>query len=117
VRAEIEVEHTQGPILMISGESDGVWESASMADSAVNRLQHEHFAFEVVHLKYPHAGHVAGRPDISPAYSGPGMNPVSGQPTNMGGTPQGNAESTLDAIPKVLDFLKKSLSAPATNRR
>jgi hypothetical protein len=29
----------------------------------------------------------------------------------MGGTPKGNAESSLDAIPKVIDFLQQSLSA------
>jgi hypothetical protein len=29
----------------------------------------------------------------------------------MGGTPKGNAESTLDAIPKVLAFLQQSLPA------
>jgi len=28
---------------------------------------------------------------------------------DYGGTPEGNAESTLDAIPKVLGFLKDAL--------
>ncbi len=112
--AEIEVEHTKGPILMISGESDGVWESSSMADSAANRLKHEHFAFDVVNLKYPHAGHGAGRPEIVPAWLGAMHNQISGMESNPGGTPKGNAESSLDAIPKVLDFLHKSLSAPVT---
>jgi len=109
VRAEIEVERTQGPILMISGESDGVWESTSMADSVVSRLKNHKFAFDVEHLKYPHAGHGAGRPEIAPEWLGETRNPVSGRENNPGGTPKGNAESSLDAIPKVLDFLQRSL--------
>jgi hypothetical protein len=31
---------------------------------------------------------------------------------NFGGTPEGNADSSLDAIPKVLDFLRRSLPEP-----
>jgi hypothetical protein len=36
-------------------------------------------------------------------------NPTSGSDVEMGSTPQGNAESSLDAAPKVLDFLAKVL--------
>jgi len=107
--AAIAVENTQGPLLLISGEADGVWTSSSMADSVVNRLEHHHFAYSAVHLKYPHAGHGAGRPEIVPAWLGPGTHPISGREVNPGGSPKGNAESSLDAIPKVLEFLRKNL--------
>jgi dienelactone hydrolase len=105
----IAVENTQGPLLLISGEADGVWPSSSMADSVVNRLQHHNFAYSVEHLKYPHAGHGAGRPEIVPAWVGTTKAPISGQEHNLGGSPKGNAESSLDAIPKVLEFLRKNL--------
>jgi len=36
-------------------------------------------------------------------------NPTSGREMDQGGTPSGNAESTLDAIPKVIAFLQESL--------
>ncbi|MGB7758602.1 MAG: acyl-CoA thioesterase/bile acid-CoA:amino acid N-acyltransferase family protein [Bryobacteraceae bacterium] len=107
--AAIAVENTQGPVLLISGEADGVWPSSSMADSVVDRLQRHHFAYSVEHLKYPHAGHGAGRPEIVPAWVGTSKQPVSGQERNPGGSPKGNAESSLDAIPKVLEFLQKNL--------
>ena len=107
--AVIAVEHTQGPLLLISGEADGVWPSSSMADSVVSRLHRHSFAFSVEHLRYPHAGHAAGRPVIVPAWLGTGKQPISGAEMNPGGTPRGNAESSLDAIPKVLDFLQKNL--------
>ena len=37
-------------------------------------------------------------------------NPTSGREVELGGTPKGNAESSLDAIPKVIDFLQQSLA-------
>ena len=109
MNAAIAVEHTHGPILMIGGEDDGVWPSAAMVDRAAERLREAHFAFPVVVLKYPHAGHRAGVPEIMPTWSHDVTHPVSGTPTDFGGTPEGNALSSLDAIPKVLDFLRTSL--------
>jgi dienelactone hydrolase len=110
MRAEIEVERTAGPILLISGEDDRIWESSSMANSIVARLKRAHFQYNVEHLKYPHAGHGAGRPEIDPAWLGWTRNPTSGREVQMGGTPKGNAESSLDAIPKVIGFLRESLA-------
>ena len=110
MRAVIEVQLTEGPILLITGDSDRVWPSSSMADSIVARLKQFHFAHSVEHLKYPHAGHAAGRPEIVPAWQGLTTNPTSGREVEMGGTPKGNAESSLDAIGKVIDFLQQSLA-------
>jgi len=61
-------------------------------------------------LNYAHAGHSAGRPEIVPSWQGWARNPTSGRDSGMGGTPAGNAESSLDAPPKVLEFLAKSLA-------
>ena len=113
-RASIHVEKTNGPILLISGESDGVWESASMADAIVDRLKHTHFAFRYENLKYAHAGHRAGRPEIVPTWHGQMRHPVSGMPMELGGNARGDAESSVDAIPKVLEFLRQSLQEPAS---
>jgi dienelactone hydrolase len=109
--AQIHVELTNGPILMISGGDDGVWQSRSMADAAMHRLQVAHFHYRFEHLTYPHAGHRAGAPWIMPTWSGGSRQPISGEAQNLGGTPEGNALSTLDADPKVLAFLQQSLSA------
>jgi dienelactone hydrolase len=111
MQALIKVELTEGPILLISGTEDRIWNSSSMADSVVARLKQFRFAYNVEQLKYPHAGHGAGRPEIVPAWQGQTRNPTSGRDVEMGGTPKGNAESSLDAIPKVIDFLRQSLSA------
>jgi dienelactone hydrolase len=109
--AAIAVELTNGPILMISGGDDGIWSSRSMANAAMHRLQIAHFRYQFIHLSYPHAGHRAGTPWITPTWSGGARQPISGEAQNLGGTPEGNALSTLDADPKVLGFLQQSLSA------
>jgi hypothetical protein len=84
--AQIAVEWTHGPILLISGEDDGVWESSAMANAVVGQLKSAHFSFPVEHLKYPRAGHRAGRPEIVPALGDKAIQPVSGREMNMGGT-------------------------------
>jgi dienelactone hydrolase len=111
MRAEIEVERVQGPLLLISGGADRVWDSKSMADSIVARLKRHNFTYNIEHLNYAHAGHAAGRPEIVPAWQGAVRNPTSGNDVEMGGTPKGNAESSLDASPKVIEFLRQSLTA------
>jgi hypothetical protein len=111
--AAIGVERTHGPILMIGGDSDAVWPSAEMVRSAASRLRGAHFAYPVVTLIYDHAGHRAGVPEIMPAWNKDSRpQAMFGTATDYGGTPEGNALSTLDAIPKVLKFLSDALNAP-----
>lgn len=112
--ATIRVELTHGPILMISGGDDDVWQSHEMADAAMHRLQLAHFRYPFQHLSYPHAGHRAGEPWIIPTWSSGPKHTLSGESLYLGGTPEGNALSTLDADPKVLAFLQESLSNGTT---
>jgi len=109
MNAAIAVEHTRGPIMLISGEDDGVWPSEMMVSEVVNRLKQSHFPYSVEHLKYAHGGHRAGRPEIVPVWHGRVVNPTSGREQNLGGSVEGDAQSSLDAIPKVLEFLHQSL--------
>jgi dienelactone hydrolase len=110
MEAAIAVEHTHGPILLIAGADDGVWDSSEMTEAVEQRLKQAHFPYACERLRYAHAGHRAGRPEIVPTWHGLIRNPTSGTEENLGGSPQGDAESSLDAIPKVLEFLRKSLS-------
>jgi dienelactone hydrolase len=108
--ATIEVENTKGPILMISGESDHIWNSWQMADEAVGRLKGHHFRYSYENLKYPHAGHFAGRAEFIPTWHSEVRNPTSGRENDPGGSPEGDARSTIDSMPKVLEFLRMHLS-------
>ena len=110
VRAEIAVEHTQGPILITSGTDDHVWPSAEMADDIAARLQRQHFAYGFENLKYSHAGHLAGRAEIVPAWHSRTRNPATGQESDWGGSPKADAESSIDAGPKVIRFLGENLN-------
>jgi dienelactone hydrolase len=107
--AAIAVEKTHGPILMISGEDDHLWPSWEMADAVVSRLKHERFPYLYENLKYRHAGHFAGHPEIVPAWHGQVRNPTSGRLSDVGGSAAGDAESSIDSMPKVLQFLKNAL--------
>jgi len=109
-RAQIAVEATNGPILMIGAEDDGIWPSAEMVRAVAQRLHSNHFSHQVVTLIYPHAGHRAGLPEIEPTWTNGVTQRISGRSTDFGGSPEGNAESSLDATPKVLDFLATSLA-------
>jgi hypothetical protein len=80
-----------------------------MVSAAVRRLERSKFAFPVEHYSYAHAGHRAGQAAIIPTWSSGAKQPVSGEPTQFGGTPEGNALSGEYAGPKVLEFLRKSL--------
>ena len=114
MNAAIAVEQTHGSLLLIAGVDDGVWPSSAMVAAITSRLKQAHFAYPVEVLKYPHAGHRAGRPEIVPAWHGSMRHPVSGRLVDMGGTAKGDAQSSLDAIPKVLTFLHQALdSSPA----
>lgn len=50
-------------------------------------------------------------PEIIPAWQSNVTHPLTGGSENFGGTPEGNAASSLDADPKVLEFLRRSLGA------
>jgi len=108
MRAAIQVERTHGPILMISGQDDHLWRSWEMADHVVARLKSAHFPYSFENLKYAHAGHSAGRPGIQPAWHGAVRNPTSGRENDLGGSANGDAESSMDSMPKVIEFLKRA---------
>ncbi|MGH9863944.1 MAG: acyl-CoA thioester hydrolase/BAAT C-terminal domain-containing protein, partial [Candidatus Acidiferrales bacterium] len=63
-RAQIPAEHTRGPILLISGGDDHVWQAARMAEMICERLRARNFAHSVEHLHYPKAGHELRYPFI-----------------------------------------------------
>ena len=112
-QATIPIEQTHGPILMVSGGEDGVWSSSEMTGDAMNRLKLAHFAFPYERLDYPHAGHRVGSPEIIPVWTGGLTQWQTGESQNPGGSVEGNAESGLDAGPKVLKFLEEALPATA----
>lgn len=107
--AEIPVERTRCPVLLVSGEADDEWPSTELAAVAVDRLAANHFAYPVAHLHYPNAGHLIGPPHrpttVNRSYSYYSMT-IQG----YGGTGPGNAAANADSWPKVLTFLDEHLN-------
>jgi pimeloyl-ACP methyl ester carboxylesterase len=98
-RAEIPVEHIQGPVLLLSGSDDQIWPSSLMATQIMERLQRNHHPYKDEHLAYAGAGHW-----IPSAYV-----PTQGSRKEMnlaiGGTPEAIAKAQADSWPKILFFL------------
>jgi dienelactone hydrolase len=101
--AIIPVETINGPVLLVSGGSDGLWPSNAMSQQVTARLKAHHFRFRVVHLNYPDAGHGAFGAPIA------ADNPRAQVLTRFGGTLEGNLAARADSWPKALAFLRKAL--------
>ena len=103
--AEIPVERIAGPVLMISGQADTLWPSADMAARIERRLHEHDFAYPVVNIAYPEAGHAVFGPPIRDP-NAPGLQAALG----VGGTIPALVAARADGWPRVLTFLREALS-------
>lgn len=95
--ARIPVEAYRGPLLLVAGDRDRLWNSGRMARNiaAARRTA----GLETEALIYPDAGHDLGGGSAEPREDPRG-----------GGTPAANAAARADAWPKVVAFLARTLS-------
>lgn len=103
--AEIPVERIAGPVLMISGQADTLWPSADMAAKIERRLEAHGFAFPVVNIAYPEAGHAVFGPPIRDP-NAPALQAI----LSVGGTIPALVAARADGWPRVLAFLREALS-------
>lgn len=100
--ARIPVERYKGPLLLVAGQEDQVWNSAMMAHNIAERRAVA--KLETVSLIYTDAGHYL---------SGNGLSPTTQYnvgPNKSGGTPEANARAQADAWEKTIQFLERTLS-------
>jgi dienelactone hydrolase len=100
--ARIPVERFAGPVLLIGGHADQVWDSGAMAEriAAARRAA----GLETVALVYRDAGH---------AIAGTGWSPTTqsnASPMKMGGTPAADARAQAEAFQQTLAFLRRTLT-------
>jgi dienelactone hydrolase len=103
--ARIPVERYRGPLMVIAGQEDQVWNSAMMAHNIAERRAEA--KLETVSLIYTDAGH---------PLSGNGWSPTGEYdlgPSKVGGTPAGNAAAQGDAWVKTIAFLRRTLGVTA----
>jgi dienelactone hydrolase len=108
--AEIPVERTNGPILIVCGEADDMWPAIELTDVVLRRTTEAGFAHPVHRLAYPDAGHLITLPYLPVRTSG--NHPLGGC-FAYGGTGAGTAAARAAAWPEMLAFLNTSLGAPA----
>ncbi|MGB7025264.1 MAG: acyl-CoA thioester hydrolase/BAAT C-terminal domain-containing protein [Candidatus Acidiferrales bacterium] len=107
-RAQIPVERTRGPVLLISGGDDHVWPASQMAERICARLRAQNFAHSAEHLRYPKAGHELRYPFL-PTTARTTRPAGLKFPISFGGTAEADAEAQKDAWRRALAFLHDSL--------
>ncbi len=110
--AEIAVEHTRGPILLVSGDDDALWPSHELSEIAVERCREHSFEHRITHLHYPDAGHLIG-PPYWPTTATDTVHPITGERLTFGGTAAGNAHAGVDSWREVLAFLEEAFGLAA----
>ncbi|MFY7867293.1 acyl-CoA thioester hydrolase/BAAT C-terminal domain-containing protein [Roseateles sp.] len=99
--ARIPVENYKGPVMLVGGSDDQVWDSGGMARNI--EASRAKLGLPTLSLVYEGAGH---------AISGHGYNPTTQSnkgPMKMGGTPAADAHAQGDSHLKLLEFLRESL--------
>lgn len=106
--AGIAVEDIDGPVLLLSGGDDGVWDSAGLSALAMERLEAAGNPHGAEHVSYPDAGHfILGLPH-QPTSHLDGFPFFPGVVLAGGGTPEANAEATADAWPRAVATLHQA---------
>ena len=92
--AEIPVELAVA-MLLVSGGADAMWPSTPMAEMVERRAEHFRSRQPVVHLRYPHAGHVGSGPPGTPLVT-TARHALTGGFYDFGGTRAANANARAD---------------------
>jgi dienelactone hydrolase len=111
--AGIPIEHTDVPILLISGDRDRMWPSSTMAEQLVARLASAGKSDQISHLRFRDAGHSfmpwrpgIGSERIARMVDGVRLTGIGGF-IDLGGRPKANRAALHQAWPQVLSFLRR----------
>ncbi|WP_418060718.1 acyl-CoA thioester hydrolase/BAAT C-terminal domain-containing protein [Pimelobacter simplex] len=107
-RATIPIERFAGPVLLLCGGADLMWDSAELSDVLLRRRLAAGTAAVTRRLVFPDAGHNLGLP-FTPVVTR-SVHPVNAVAYAYGGTRPGTARARADAWTSLIDFLKTSLS-------
>jgi dienelactone hydrolase len=109
--ATIPVERIRGPILLLSGTDDRMWQSSRLAEIAIERLDAHHHPYTYTHVSYPGCGHFVGLPHFPAVTSA--EHPRVRRAVLLGGTRQANARASVEGWSRLLAFLGEHLGSPA----
>jgi dienelactone hydrolase/uncharacterized protein (DUF2141 family) len=108
--SEIPVDRINGPVLLLSGEQDGIWPAGLMAQRIVARLKAHNFSYGYTHIDYAGAGHLVFLGDPADLSDLSRYRVLSGA---MGGTDADNLAARRDSWSRSLAFFDQALRKPA----
>jgi dienelactone hydrolase len=103
----IPVERSSGPVFVVGGDADALWQSGLSVQLIAERM-HRHRRHDVTALAYPDAGHAIGTVVPLQLHLSPdlyGVVPSRYGMLYLGGTPAADEQAREDAWPKLLRFL------------
>ncbi len=102
----IPVERIQSPILMITGDADGLWAADIASQRILERLKAKNFAYPAEHINYAGASHVVSMPMLVKSLADR-MRSQSYGFLSMGGHPRANAHAQTAAFRKTIMYIKR----------
>ena len=89
-----------------------MWPSQRLAEMVMRRLRDHGHERQAQHVSYPKAGHFAGSLPFLPMREVVARHPRIEIPAefNYGGTRDANGRASSDAWPRIVEFLRASLS-------
>jgi dienelactone hydrolase len=105
--AEIPVERTNGPILLLAGADDALWDGTALSQVVLRRTKEAGFVHDVELVSYPEAGHALTTP-FTPVLTQL-VHPVIPVQLAFGGTRAGTARARVAAWQRALSFFGAAL--------
>ncbi|BAJ26076.1 MULTISPECIES: acyl-CoA thioesterase/BAAT N-terminal domain-containing protein [Kitasatospora] len=100
----VPLDRVSGPVLALAGADDQLWRSPDWARQIARELDDAHNPYPHRALVFPGSGHGVGTYPYVPEGTRP-VQPVSGQPLQLGGTRAGDAAARAAGWPEVLALL------------
>lgn len=111
--ATIPVERIDGPVLVISGTEDRMWDASAHAEAIIARLEAADYSRRFEHIDCEGAGHAIRHPYV-PVHGRESVEVFPRLKWAFGGSAEGYAEADTDAWNHVLEFLDEGLRSDGT---
>ncbi|MEM1111748.1 MAG: acyl-CoA thioesterase/bile acid-CoA:amino acid N-acyltransferase family protein [Pseudomonadota bacterium] len=101
----IPVERIKSPVLMVTGDADGLWAGDIASQRVLERLKDKGFTYPAEHINYAGASHIVAMPMLVKSLADRVRSSTWGF-LSMGGVPKANAFAQTDAFKQTVDFIK-----------
>lgn len=113
--ATIPVENVGGPILLVSGDDDRLWNATRYGDRLIDRLDRHGYEHPYEHVVCEGAGHALSPPYL-PCHDRTEASFMMGLEMSLGGDAQAYADAAIEYWPRVLETLETGLVSDSATR-